>query len=174
MSALLVQVGSEVLPLEKCSWVFRGSCGCAYGVAIAQTAARCSATEDQAWADFEPNRIQRDRDRALGDTATLLPTSQAVDALRDDCSHEPRYGHPVTPVPDGYLWAATDGLNARARVKHLVAEPSERPERGWLYPWDAGRVKALCRRSESRQWSDRKWLIEDLPECTACAKAAAR
>jgi hypothetical protein len=175
VSELLVEVDGQVVPLTKCSWVFRGSCGCAYGVMIAVSGAKLCATEDQAWEDFEPNRVQRERDRAAGDTATLALTSDAVDNLRVGCPHEPKYGHPVTVVPDGYLWAAADGFRSRPRFKHLLAQPTEArdprmPRR--LHSYEHGKVAALCKRSTSRDWVDDDWLLRDLPECSACQKAA--
>jgi hypothetical protein len=175
MTELLVELAGQPVALRKCSWVFRGPCGCAYGVSIAQTDHRVrAATAEQAWEMFEPNRVQRERDQAAGDTVEVMLTGDAVAALQLACPHDPKYGHPITPLPDGYVWAASDGWRARPRFKHLVAvsEPRDPRDVHRLFPYDHGKVPALCERSQTRDWSDAQWIVDDLPECSACQRAA--
>lgn len=169
MTALLVQIGDKTLPLEECTWVFRAPCGCAHSVMSASTDYRTCATEDQAWEHLEPNRIQRERDRALGDTATLVSRAEAVAAIRLGCEHTPRYGRPVTPVPDGHTWATKD----RARTKHLVpgTPPDEGERSSLLEPYGVKRT-SLCGRSEDRWWKADRWILDDLPECLRCVAKA--
>jgi hypothetical protein len=175
MTDLLVEIDGAVARLDGCSWVFRGPCGCAFGVTIAVTSRRVLATVDQAWEYLQENRIQRERDRAAGCTASLATTAEAVSKVRLGCDHEPKYGLPVTPVPAGYVWAASDGWRARPRYKHLVADALPRDHRTphQLLPSGHEPVPALCERSSSRDWSVAPWVVDDLPECSACQRAAA-
>lgn len=169
MTALLVKIGDEALPLDDCSWVFRAPCGCAHSVMSATTALWTCATEDQAWEHLEPNRIQRERDRAAGDTAALVSRGEAVDAIRIGCTHIPKYGRETTPIPDHHTWAAKD----RARMKHLVPGEAPADDDGLaaVAPYGEKRT-ALCRRTEDRWWKADRWVLDDLPECLACAAKA--
>lgn len=174
MTALLVEVDGATVPLTTCSWYFVAPCGCTYGAMIAQLADErygrdVYATEDQAWAHFAPNRIQRERDRAGGDRAVLGLTSDLTTRVVLGCTHVPRYGRETTPIPDGYCWAHTD----RPRTKHLIA--GEAPEKGGrsdsVQPFGEKRA-ALCGRSENRYWRADEWRLDDLPECLPCAARA--
>ena len=168
-TALLAQVDGQAVPLEDCTWVFRAPCGCAHSIMSAATDYRTLATADQAWEHLEPNRIQRERDRALGDTATLVHRSAAADAIRLGCTHTPRYGRPETPIPDGHTWATKD----RARTKHLVRgeAPAEDDRYAALEPYGEKRA-SLCGRAEDRRWRADRWVLADTPECLACVAKA--
>lgn len=173
---LLVRVDGEVVRLDQCAWVFTQPCGCVTGLMVASTSHRTCATEDQAWKQYQPNRIQRERDRAAGESAHLGITQDVCQKITWECPHEPKWGRVEVPIPAGHVWAAADSVRSRPRFKHLVAEHSEPRGSRWpnrLYPWDHGKVTALCGRSESREWSDDDWLVRDLPECSSCQKAAA-
>lgn len=170
----MVEVDGETVPLTKCSWYFVGSCGCAYGVMIAQLADErygrdVYATEEQAWEHFEPNRVQRERDRAAGDRAVLGLTSEATMRVVLNCKHTPKYGHEITPIPAGYTWAHTD----KGRTKHLLkgVAPEEESRTHLVAPFGEKR-KPLCGRTENRYWSADRWRIDDLPECLSCAAKA--
>ncbi|WP_326565105.1 DUF6011 domain-containing protein [Amycolatopsis rhabdoformis] len=163
VTKMLFEIDGKPTPIDDCSWLLYSPCGCMSGISTVRDGA---LTEDDAWADFEPNAEQRKRDKAAGLRVTIGLRSE-VRNLATDCPHTPKWGVENTPVPDGHQWAQTVHT-PRGRRKHLV--PDVGVENYAERRYDSGNTAALCG-SEGWSWGT-AWHELDAPECLACARKA--
>lgn len=159
MSAeILVRLDGETepRPLTELAWETVAPCGCTCGIALAEY---IGADYDAAVKHLEPNAEQRRRDEAAGVIVRLVPHSGSFDRFKAGCDHDPKWGDPRPPVPDGYRWAEAV---VDARRQHLVQVPedAEKRWREWTAP--------LC--GSKRDLFEKAWR---LPTCRTCEKRAA-
>lgn len=106
--------------IDDCFWTAIAPCGCTsgamttrqYGVGL-RVIGHITTTE-AAWAEFERHRGVREQEIARGVTLKLIHRDTYMEAMKGDCTHEPKWGAPV--IPDGTEW----GLASGHRVVHLV------------------------------------------------------
>lgn len=59
MTALMVQVDDQLVPLDECGWFEREKCGCIVSAIVAVVGDRVLATAEQAHKHMVPNRRSR-------------------------------------------------------------------------------------------------------------------
>ena len=89
---LSVEIDGQHVPLDDCSWVLWGKCGCPYGVTLAGTRGGCSIiTEDDAWKEFFGRKRDRDKAKREGDRMELMTTArcraEVLDRMKVRCGH---------------------------------------------------------------------------------------
>lgn len=162
MSGLAFMIdGVPVAPADV-SWYEHTPCGCVSGCMVAEHIdGRVTASEEDAWREYEPRPTHRKRKRKAG--ARLVPGLRA-DAVRliVECPHTPKYGMPVRPTPQGYSWAGYGYGCDAAKRKHLVLTAETETVAPWPAKW-----RSLCGRQENAWHADSR-AVHDLPECTRC------
>ncbi len=166
MSAIKFEINGQLVSPDSASWYYFAPCGCGFGVTLAIRCDEVLATEEQAWRELEPNRVQRERKQAAGFTMRLDLRAKVHDLLVDKCPHTPRWGVAPTPLPGGHDWARDDGYPRKGTRKHIV--PGDYTAG---VAWGGMPVAALCG-SKTSCWSSRWPVLDGIPECVRCQRAA--
>lgn len=161
-TGVLVETPDGVLDLANVTWQKVASCGCVAGVAIAADGVDLRATAEQAGRAFVESAAEYKRDVERGFTFRPREHRAAVDELRADCPHTPRFGYDKPPTPEGMVWAGPQ-WGRRAQYLHLV--PTE------AVASKAGKSKPLCG-GEPRYWSDGWFDTDGKVECKRCSARA--
>lgn len=169
--SIFLEVDGQAVPLQDCSWYSYSPCGCCSGVMMAESGDDVYATEEQAWAHFEPNTALRKRDQSRGLRLEIGLRREVQAKLVMDCPHDPKWGHAPAAVLDGFVWATTEIYPSARDRAHLVPRdvatayvprhdfPLARPG------------KSLCGRDEYRWWTSGR-VLADAVECARCVRAA--
>lgn len=165
---VLIETMDGTLDLSDISWQEVAPCGCICGVAMAATPNDLLVTAEQAGRHCSEAEYARDVDRGF----TWRPRAHrsAVDELATDCTHEPKWGVAVTPVPEGHQWAAVHCLGSRTRIKHLVTTAAVQRVENREY--GAGDTKPLCGGKAAFWWKSDWFALDGKAECTRCVTAA--
>ena len=162
-----VEVGGKMVAAEDASWYKVAPCGCTSGASVVdgQDGGIYMSGED-AFGDML-SAAERRQDAERGYTYELGLRRDVV-ARMTRCEHEPKWGIPSRPKPDGMEWAATD----KSRVLHLapaagVETDDHRPS------FSMDKSSALCG-SEHYRWSARWHRVDGKVECKRCWAAAAK
>jgi hypothetical protein len=88
---LQVEVGGQMVPLNRCDWVKWAPCGCPVGVTIAGE--RFAVTEDDAWKQFYDRKRDAERARRQGYRMELVTharwSAEIKDRMMARCPHVP-------------------------------------------------------------------------------------
>ncbi len=160
MTGIYLDVDGTPTPIEDVSWIKVGPCGCVSGVTVASLRGEIYAvTAGQALEQFGDSPVERKRD--IEDGWTCRPIRRSAFTAGDmGCTHEPRYGIPTVPIPDGYQWAGKSE-SRQTWTKHLV------PSVGW----SKIAVTSLCGKGDYFWSSDRGGLYGYVT-CRKCERAA--
>jgi hypothetical protein len=92
MPGLSFEIGGRHVPVDDCSWVMWGPCGCPWGAALAGLHGGSRIlTEDDAWREFYS--LKRERERAQRDGVRMeLMTferwkAEVCDRMKARCGH---------------------------------------------------------------------------------------
>lgn len=168
MSAIKFEINGQLVDPDQASWYCHAPCGCCSGVTLTlhMGGETLLATEDQAWADYQPNRVLRQQQRAAGFSMRLGLRAEVKERLVMDCPHTPTWGVHRTSVPEGHGWCIDTGQTRSRNRKHLVpGDYTGGPM------WGAGRPAALCGRA-TVLWDGRRGWLSGTPECSKCQRAA--
>jgi hypothetical protein len=163
-ATITFDINGETVPLSDASWYQVAPCGCAAGVMVADPGGRPVLTEDDAWSDYMGSAEERRRDRAAGFRMELGRRRDVVERMVD-CPHDPKWGVPPLPKPDGHVWVGMYG----SKRSHLVPGV-ENPDTRYLLgdePRHADEVVSLCG-MVSRYWSTRWEHGAEQPTCRRC------
>lgn len=174
MSAIYVEIDEKPVPLRDVCWLEVAPCGCACGIATAESGDRRILTAVDCWSDFFGTKAEREKYRRLGFTFEAVTRTEGHRRLTlpKDCPHDPQYGVPPIPQREGYAWACSGSYRTPASARlHLF--PSGRvdmsSDREWRerYPESV----ALCGAKAwnlSAQWPQTAGRVE----CSRCIREA--
>lgn len=170
-------IDGEEVPLTECDWIQVAPCGCINAVQVAQLTGSPHVVPDADAAAIgftaTETKVEAERDRKAGFVVKLVRHEDFRKMDFGGCTCEPKWGLTVTPIPDGYEWAAGSDYPRRSHYKHLVPSKAVMRE-GTPYPKaDEDRDgRALC--GSGNQWSlwRAEWWHLDRMECSRCIKAA--
>jgi len=93
MSARIVaEIDGKHVPLEECSWVMWGPCGCPWGVTMAgERGSYQVITEEDAWKQFYDRKRERDLARKCGTRMELMTfarwKAEVSERMQTVCTH---------------------------------------------------------------------------------------
>lgn len=165
LSGIRLEVNGEWYPPNELAWIQWAPCGCLGAVMTV----RDSLTPKEAWDEFhdDVSKEYAERERKLGYRVELVTFEHYRTLPFGECAHDPQWGRPVSPIPDGYEWRSEDGYFGKKTNRNHLFEPKPEGERYWRNPLlslcgrakDYGRFKAESRASRI--------------DCAACSKKAA-
>lgn len=166
-----LDINGEQVTAEDASWYLVAPCGCTRGACVVAMpyGGEHVLTEDAAFTELYGNAELRRRDVAAGYKAVLGKRSEAVERLTSECPHDPHYGVPAVPIPDGYAWAERYGSN---RVHLVPADYVDalRVEGGRRDP-----VASLCFTGEPTPGDKHFWRKPyERVTCRRCEKVAVK
>jgi len=158
----------ETVPAGELCWSMIAPCGCVSGVHM-MTAD--TITEAAAWKAMTSSAALLKREKARGFTIKM---AKVKGISFDDCPHNPKWGYPKCPRPEGYSWAT----HGTTRVLHLVQLAESESDAEWVErvtSWDM-RVASLCGKTESivLSWTRKWYRMDGKVECAQCVKKAER
>jgi hypothetical protein len=92
MPGLSFEIDGKHVPVDDCSWVMWGPCGCPWGVTLAGLRGEPIApTEEAAWKQFYDRKRERDKAQRDGARMELMTfarwKAEVCDRMKIGCSH---------------------------------------------------------------------------------------
>lgn len=179
MTELLAVIDGESHPLLDCFWGMFAPCGCLSGATVTgfgdMPQHGVKATEEAAWASMYDSAPERERDEKAGFTFRLI-TRDTYKALTMKCEHDPKWGVPAIPKPEGMTWALTVGSRRPAKTVRLHLVPDDVVNLSHAERWADGppaKVTALCaKKSSDERWKSEWPDVDGQIECGDCIAAA--
>jgi len=166
-------IEGESVPIAEASWYEVAPCGCTCAVTVAESfyGSRVVLTAEDAWPQFYECAEAMKRAQAEGFRVEVGRRTDVSERLHGHCPHDPEWGVPLPPQPDGYVWAGIED----SKRSHLVMGVRDREAR-WLicenpYRFDAETRVSLCGKS-SRFWSTHWASNAEAPTCRRCERVA--